>query len=117
MKEKQIKIKIEVPYIKRVPTTLIKDFFVAESSFITDYYHIHSEEDLSTLLYDIVQNEFWIEEQCPDEKLFPENENEDIRILNMEELLEEYRFLIIPKDNCCVGVVSKYCPDCGKKLI
>ena len=85
---------------------------------------INDESDLKFTIQD------WIDYDCT-EIMYDRDDyekgniagsfNETTLILNMEELVEEFSYLIqVPKSrenyNCCSQYTTIYCPECGKKL-
>lgn len=79
---------------------------------------IETKEDLENALSDCLfeSNESFI---SPDHVDISDDYTEDTNILNMEELVEYYSYLIIPSTKTCrddAPYGSNFCPICGKKL-
>lgn len=80
--------------------------------------NIEDKEDLESFLTDYISesNELFI---SPDHIDTADEYSEERDILNMEELVEYYSFLIEPStETCCDDAPwnANFCPTCGKKL-
>ncbi len=79
---------------------------------------IEDKDDLESYLMDCISesDQLFI---SPDHINIADEYSEERDILNMEELIEYYSFLIVPSTKTCCDDApwnATYCPTCGKKL-
>lgn len=114
-----MKVTIKTPYTVLETKVSIKEF---DDNGLKEYLEndtIYSEDELTGLIIDffIWEGDFDLMDGIND---YEECDRFSVEIVNLEELIEKYSYLIkdLPEIPMCCGekIRTNYCPNCGKKL-
>lgn len=111
-----MEIKFKNNYLISTSKEFVSSFEMDVEQYLLDHgIELNDEDDL---LDNIMEYMDW--DACPDVVAKEDEDNVldntgDIEFLNIEEVIEHYKYLIKEK-SCCDSEYGTYCSKCGKKL-
>jgi len=116
-----MKLQIENKYQTIVDKVCNKEVEFNFEKYIKDNdIEVVDKADLEDYIYNYVYDCLLYNEGYIDHSNF--NSDDNITILNLKEILEEYSYLIVPEKEltCCEKAAKdnyRYCPICGTKIV